>query len=157
MHNYFSLEVIKNNDEWVSSEGLFHCLLIPSGKTYITLFIKIPLLRNDCYTKRKEGVPDKVLLRNVSTDVLGTPSISTELFHPMKHPELLSTFTQKRGRATHHLSHYVGADLKTNLTLYGSGLRQERPTLVHDSTLVLTQKILRTLNFKPTKRKKAEL
>jgi hypothetical protein len=64
-------------------------------------------------------VPDKVLLRNVSTDVLGTPSISTELFHPMKHLELLSTFAQKRRRATHLVSHYAGADVETNLRCMG--------------------------------------
>ena len=69
-------------------------MLIPSVKTYITCFSKIALLRNDWYTEQKEGQPDKAVVRSVSTDVLGTPNISTELSHPMKHPELLSGFTQ---------------------------------------------------------------
>jgi hypothetical protein len=128
----------------------------PSGKTYLPLFIKIPLSRNDCYTKRKEGVLDKVLLRNVSTDVLGTPNISTELFHPMKRPELLTTLTQKRGTETHHLSHYAGADLQTSLSCMGPACRQERPTLPHVCAFALKHKT-RTLNFSPTERKRTEL
>ena len=119
MRNYCSLEIIKNNDERMSSVGPFHCLLKPSGKTYIPCFSKIALLRNDWYRKRKEGVPDKALLSSVSTDVFGTPSISTGLFHPVKHPELLPTFTRTRVRATHHLPHYAGTDIGTNLRFMG--------------------------------------
>ena len=143
--------MIKNNDEWIGSEGLNI-----SGKTHIPCFIKITLLRDDRCKKRKELVSGKILLRSVSTDVLGTPSISTELFQPMKHPELLSTVTQKRERNTSSVTLY-GRKRENQLMLCGSGLRQEPPTLPHDSTLVQTQKNLRTLNFSSTKRKRTEL
>jgi hypothetical protein len=107
-----------NSDRWMSSEGQFHCLLIPSGKTYIPRFIKISLFRNGGYTKRKDCVPDKVLLRSVSTDVLATSRISTELFHLMKHPSYCLP-SLRRDWEQHIMSHYAGADVKTNLRFMG--------------------------------------
>lgn len=104
-------------NEWVQGARFTVCWSSPAK--HIPCFSKIALLRNDWYTKRREGEPDTALLRSVSTDVLGTPSISTVLFHHVKHPELLSAFTQHRGTATHHLSHYADADAKTNLRFMG--------------------------------------